>query len=248
MTTNRSTGSEAARDAECSTTLRNLLLVLLVSCAFGVVLFGAVAAHSAAVQRHTRQKVAPPAPAGILHRSPAIAAQANGLPLEDQLDADSTLGAEAVVSKNLATSTRYTIDVRLADGSEQLIPITAPPGGLELQVRDMTGDHVQNDLVVRPVLTHWPLMVLLNDGHDHFTLAISATLPSSMDSGSRLSSTQQIPDTAALVSLDSPTGAPASQQQMIPKLQQGFLSSLAQHSTNQAERTSVSGRAPPAKI
>ena len=186
MTTNMSTSHEAARDAECSTTLRNLLLVLLVSCAFGVLLFGAVAAHSAALRR-PKQRVAPPFPSGILHRSPAVAAQANDSLRQNELDAGSALGAEAIVSENLAPSTRYTIDVRLADGSEQLIPITAPPGGLQLEIRDMTGDNVQNDLVVRPALTHWPLIVLLNDGHDHFTVAISATLPSSMDSGSRAS-------------------------------------------------------------
>jgi hypothetical protein len=249
MTTNMSTSHEAARDAECSTTIRYLLVSLLVFCALGVLLFGAVAAHSAAALRRPRQRVAPPSPAGILHRSPAVAAQANDLLRKDELDADSALGAEAVVSENLAPSTGYTIDVRLADGSEQFIAITAPPGGLELQVRDMTGDSIQNDLVVRPALTHWPLIVLLNDGHNHFTVAISATLPSSVDSGSRLSRSRQISDGAALVSFASKAGSSASGRQfLVPRLQQGFLSSFTQSSTNQTDRISVSGRAPPAKI
>jgi hypothetical protein len=249
MTMNISASHEAARDAECSTTLRNLLVSLLVLCALGVLLFGAVAAHSAAALRHPKQRVAPPSPAGILHRSPAVAAQANDPVGKDELDADSALGAEAVVSENLAPSTRYTIHVRLADGSEQLIPITAPPGGLELRVRDMTGDNIQNDLVVRPALTHWPLIVLLNDGHNHFTVAISASLPSSMDSGSRLSRSQQVPDGAVLVSLASKADASASNRQfLVPKLQQGFLSSFTQSSTNRTDQISVSGRAPPAKI
>jgi hypothetical protein len=250
MDTNMSTSQEASRDAECSTTIRYLLVSLLVFCALGVLLFGAVAAHSAAGLKHPRQRVAPPSsPAGILHRSPAVAAQANDSLRQDGLDADSALGAEAVVSENLAPSTGYTIDVRLADGSEQLIPITAPPGGLELQVRDMTGDNVQNDLVVRPALTHWPLIVLLNDGHNHFTVAISATLPSSMDSGSRLSRSQRVPDGTVLVSFASKAGASASDGQfLVPKLRQGFLSSFTQSATNQTDRISVSGRAPPAKI
>jgi hypothetical protein len=250
MTTNISTSHEDARDAECSTTILYLLVFLLVFCALGVLLFGAVAAHSAAGLKHPRQRVAPPSsPAGILHRSPAVAAQANDPLRQNELDADSALRAEAVVSENLAPSTGYTIDVRLADGSEQLIPITAPPGGLELRVRDMTGDNVQNDLVVRPALTHWPLIVLLNDGHNHFTVAISATLPSSMDSGSRLSRSQPAPDTAALVSFASKAGASTSDRQfLVPKLQQGFLSSFTQRSTNQTDRISISGRAPPAKI
>ena len=127
MTTNMNTSNEAARDAECSTTIRYLLVSLLVFCALGVLLFGAVAAHSAAALRRPRQKVAPPSPAGILHRSPAVAAQANDSLRQNELDADSALGAEAVVSENLAPSTGYTIDVRLADGSEQLIAITRRP-------------------------------------------------------------------------------------------------------------------------
>src|SRR5579872_2860777 len=249
MTTNMSTSPEAARDAECSTTIRYLLVSLLVFCALGVLLFGAVAARSAAALRHPRQRVAPPSPAGILHRSPAVAALANDSLRQNELDADSALGAEALVSENLGPSTGYTIDVRLADGSEQLIPITAPPGGLELQVRDMTGDNIQNDLVVRPTLTHWPLIVLLNDGPNHFTVAISAPLPSAMDSGSRLSRSQHVPDGTVLVSFTSKAGTSASDRQfLVPKLQQGFLSSFTQSSTNQTDRISVSGRAPPAKI
>ncbi len=250
MDTNTSTSHEAARDAECSTTIRYLLVSLLVFCALGVLLFGAVAAHSAAALKHPRQRVAPPSsPAGILHRSPAVAAHANDTLRQDGLDADSALGAETAVSENLAPSTGYTIDVHLADGSEQLIPITAPPGGLELQVRDMTGDNVQNDLVVRPALTHWPLIVLLNDGRNHFTVAIAGTLPSSMDSGSQLSGSRQVPDGAVLVSFASKAGSSASGRQfLVPKLQQGFLSSFTQSSTNQTDRISVSGRAPPAKI
>ena len=79
----------------------------------------------------------------------------------------------------------------------------------------MTGDNIQNDLVVRPALTHWPLIVLLNDGHNHFTVAISATLPSAMDSGSRLSRSQQVPDGAVLVSFASKAGTSASDRQFL---------------------------------
>ena len=243
-----SASHEAARDAECSTTLRNLLLVLLVSCAFGVLLFGAVAAHSAALRR-PRQKAAPPFPSGILHRSPAVAVQANDSLRQNELDADSALGAEAVVSVNLAPSTDTPSTYALPTAQSNSSLSLRRPADFNWQVRDMTGDNVQNDLVVRPALTHWPLIVLLNDGHNHFTVAISATLPSSVDSGSRLSRSQQVPDGAVLVSFASKAGASASNRQfLVPKLQQGFLSSFRQCSANQTDRISVSGRDPPAKI
>jgi hypothetical protein len=75
--------------------------------------------------------------------------------------------------------TRYTLNLKLDIGSEQSVVVMAPPGGLELAVRDMTGDKVQNDLVVTPALLRWPLIVLVNDGHNHFTAAISAKFPNS---------------------------------------------------------------------
>ena len=154
-----------------------------------------------------------------------------------------------MVSENLAPSTGYTIDVRLADGSEQLIPITAPPGGLELQVRDMTGDNVQNDLVLRPALIALAAdraaerrPQSLHGGHfGHFAKLHGFRQPAVRS--------RQVPDGAALVSFASKAGTSASDRQfLVPKLQQGFLSSFTQSSTNQTDRISVSGRAPPAKI
>jgi hypothetical protein len=157
-----------------------------------------------------------------------------------------SLNAAAVVSENLSLSTRYTVRVRLSGGNEQVISINAPPGGLQLEVRDMTGDDVRNDLILRPALIHWPLIVLLNDGHDHFTVAISATLPSSVDSGSRASRSRQNPETAALTS-SSPKAGPQASSRQIPgsTLQRGFLPPLAQRVANQLAHRSVLGRAPP---
>jgi hypothetical protein len=236
-------------EKECSAMLRYVLVFILALCALGVLVFGAAAAHSSAVPRHPMRTVLPRLRSAISQDSSApqnqVASQETA-GFEDFKDTES-LNAAAVVSENVSLSTRYTVRVRLSGGDEQVISITAPPGGLQLEVRDMTGDDVRNDLVLRPALIHWPLIVLLNDGHDHFTVAISATLPSSVDSGNRASRTRQIPETAALTSSSPKAGPQASSRQILGStLKRGFLPPLAQRVANQVAHRSVLGRAPPA--
>jgi hypothetical protein len=188
-----------------------------------------------------------PVRSSILHEFPAQATGETYVSEALGASRNDDSGAAAVVSQNLVLSTRYTVHVRLAGGAEQLIPVTAPPGGLQLEVRDMTGDNVQNDLVLRPALIHWPLIVLLNDGHDHFTVAISATLPGSLDSGRRASGTQQAPEIVALSSSCSKAGPRARNGQLfVPRPQKDLLSPLTQGVTNRMAHESASGRAPPA--
>jgi hypothetical protein len=144
--------------------------------------------------------------------------------------------------------TRYTL--KLDIGGEQSVEVMAPPGGLELAVRDMTGDKVQNDVVVTPALLHWPLTVLVNDGHNHFTVAISAKFPdSSASDQDQASGTRGFVDLSALVSagfehhaLTDHGGFP------LPPRQEGlFLSpvtaAMPLHAIN-----SGSGRAPPSLV
>jgi hypothetical protein len=241
---NVSANDKATKETECSATLRYALVFLLVVCAFAAVFFGAAAAHSAVALRRPMRTVLLPLRSAILHSS-VLEIDGNSR-LATVVDADRSLNAAAAVQRNSAPSTRYTVHVRLAGGTEELIPVTAPPGGLQLEVRDMTGDNVQNDLVLRPALIHWPLIVLLNDGHDHFTVAISATLPSSLDSGSRASGARQVPETVALASSSCKAGPQARNGQLfIPRLQKGLLSPLTQRVTNRMGHESISERAPP---
>lgn len=51
--------------------------------------------------------------------------------------------------------------------------VKAPPGGLQLEMQDMSGDNVSNDLVLTSRLMKSQLVVLLNDRHDNLTVAIS---------------------------------------------------------------------------
>lgn len=240
-----STNPKAENETACSAALRYSLVFLLVFCMVAVLFVGAVRAHSTATLRRPMQTILMPLRSTISKGSTARE-DGSGDGLEPLgIDGDRGLGGADVVKQNLAPATRYTIHLRLA-GGEQLIPVIAPPGGLQFEVRDMTGDNVRNDLVLRPALVHWPLIVLLNDGHDHFTVAISAALPSSLNSLSRASRAQQVPGTTALESSTSKAGGLANSGQAIPKLQQGFLSLIQQRVINRTGYASVSGRAPPA--
>ena len=235
---------QAEKETACSAALRYVLVFLLVFCTVAVLFVGAVRAYSTATLRRPMQQILMPLRSTISNGSTA-GEDSSGDALEPLgIDGDGGLGAAHVVKQNLAPATRYTIHLRLA-GGEQLIPVVAPPGGLQFEVRDMTGDNVRNDLVLRPALVHWPLIVLLNDGHDHFTVAISAALPSSVDSDDRASGTQQIPETVALVSSASKAGRLANNGRPVPKLQQRFFSPLPHWVTNRTGYPSVSGRAPP---
>jgi hypothetical protein len=152
-------------------------------------------------------------------------------------------GATAVVEQ--PSSTRYNIKVKWAAGDQQSIAVTAPPGGLYLEARDMTGDDVPNDLVLRPAL-HWPLIVLLNDGHNHFTVAISGTPSNAFDSGNRASSGRQFLETLALTSTGSPGGRLANHKRLVAsQLQQDFLALCTQSVFHGMCHTSLSGRSPP---
>jgi hypothetical protein len=241
MDTNRETEKETA----CSTALRYVLVFLLVLCA--VLLFGAVGSYSTATLRHTMRTVLRPLQSAILGELPAAEVVPNNSQEIVAIDGDRGLDAAAVVKQSFSQAARYVIHLQLAGGADQLITVTAPPGGLQFEVRDMTGDNVRNDLVLRPALVHWPLIVLLNDGHDHFTVAIASTLPSSLDSPSGASGARQIRETVALASSGSrPSPLTNIEQQFVTNLRKNFFPPIAQRVTNGTAHTSVSGRAPPA--
>lgn len=146
--------------------------------------------------------------------------------------------------------TRYTVRLKLDMGGEQSVDVMAPPGGLELALRDTTGDKVPNDVVVTPALLHWPLTVLVNDGHNHFTVAISAKSPdSSASEQDQASGTRGLVDISALVSggfehhaLTDHGGVP------VPPRQQGLVPSILTSSTPLHAIASGSGRAPPSLV
>ncbi len=88
-------------------------------------------------------------------------------------DGDHSLQETIVIEQSFAQYTLYTVRLQFASGSEQSLAIAAPPGGLQPVLRDMSGDNVANDVVLISRLLGLPSIVLLNEGHDHLTVAIS---------------------------------------------------------------------------
>lgn len=84
-------------------------------------------------------------------------------------DGDAQLDIATVqVGQIGASDTRYWIHFRLSSGVRQLIPVTAPLGGLHIASRDVNGDSFV-DLVVTTAWHELPVTVLLNDGRGNFT-------------------------------------------------------------------------------
>jgi hypothetical protein len=160
------------------------------------------------------------------------------------LDGDHTLDAATVAERAFARYTLYTVRVQFASGAEQSIALMAPPGGLKPEVRDMSGDRVPNDLVFTSMLFRSPLIVLLNDGHDHLTVAIS---PGSFASGENgLSSQHQLPRVAALGASRFKAGGLRNGEGFFsPQLQESLLFPVARSVAITSDLASSSGRAPP---
>jgi len=165
--------------------------------------------------------------------------------------ADSSRSQVNEISQNQAAwNVRYIVRLRLDTGDEQSVTVMAPPGGLELAVRDMTGDKVQNDVVVTPALLHWPLTVLVNDGHNHFTVVISAKFPdSSASDQGQASRTSGTVDFSALVSTGFEPHALTDRGGLpVPPRQAGLLPSIATAATPLHTVSSGSGRSPPSLV
>jgi hypothetical protein len=162
-------------------------------------------------------------------------------------DGDHSLEAAIVAEQVFARYTLYTVRLQFASGAEQSIAVAAPPGGLQPEMRDMSGDSVANDLVLTSRLLRSLLVVLLNDGHDHLTVAVS---PGSFASGEgRASGPHQVHRASALLSYGFKLRALSNGGGLfLPQPQPNFLSPISQIVTKPAGYTSSSGRAPPALV
>jgi hypothetical protein len=65
-------------------------------------------------------------------------------------------------------SAQYFIQVRLTEGGRQVLRLSAPPGGLFITPKDVTGDGTL-DLVVRANFSHAVVAIFLNDGCGRFS-------------------------------------------------------------------------------
>jgi hypothetical protein len=163
-------------------------------------------------------------------------------------DGDHSLDLATVVEQVIGAVSRYTVQLHLASGAEQSIALTAPSGGLQLEMQDMSGDKIRNDLVLSPTLLRWLPTVLLNDGHDHYAVAISGTDPGSMTSGQELAPRgSEYQGTVALMSSGFRTsGLMNDGGVFLPQVQEELFSPTAQTIAQRLSYSSSSGRAPPA--
>ena len=161
-------------------------------------------------------------------------------------DGDHSLDLATVVEQAIGEYSRYTVQLQLASGAEQSIAVTAPPGGLRLEMRDMTGDNVANDLVLTPALIQWLPTVLVNDGHDHFAVVISNHPRDSLSCGQDLESGGSAArGTAALMPSGFKAGGLTRGRELFPQLRELLLAPTTQAVFPRWEHATSSGRAPP---
>jgi hypothetical protein len=100
-----------------------------------------------------------------------------------------------------ASHARYWIGFRMSAGSQQMIGVNGPVGGLEIASRDVNGDNII-DLVVSAAWLKSPVAVLVNDGHGNFTVHDPAAFSGALTNPSRTldSPNRQDSDRAAAVS------------------------------------------------
>jgi len=78
--------------------------------------------------------------------------------------------ANVQASQNSAGESSYWIRLALTGSGRQLIRLSGPSGGLQIEARDVNGD-ASVDLILATSWLHRPVAVLLNDGHGKFSNA-----------------------------------------------------------------------------
>jgi hypothetical protein len=128
--------------------------------------------------------------------------------------------------------------------------VTGPQGGLQLEMHDMTGDKIPNDLIIRPALLRWLPTIVVKDGKDHYAVAVSGTDPGSMSSGEELASRGSNDQGifALICSGFKVCGLAKDGGLFPPQIHEDFSSPSIQTIAQDLGYSSSSGRAPPAFI
>jgi hypothetical protein len=163
------------------------------------------------------------------------------------LAGDHSLDDATVIEHGVDGYAKYTVQLHLASGAEQSIVVTAPSGGLQIEMQDMTGDKVPNDLVIRPALLQWLPTVLVNDGHDHFAVVIPGAIETYISSAQELAPIESDRrGTVALTSSSFKAHALANHEEsFVPQNKIETRISIAELSVISLGHCSSSGRAPP---
>ncbi|HKM66488.1 MAG TPA: hypothetical protein VJX70_04920 [Candidatus Acidoferrum sp.] len=176
----------------------------------------------------------------------ALGSQRNVTRFTTRFDGDHSLDTATVTEQVFARYTLYIVHLQFASGIEQLIAVSAPPGGLQPEMRDMSGDSIPNDLVMTSKLFRSLLVVLVNDGHDHLTVAVSPH-PFASGDGQALGS-GQIHRIVALASSGVRSVDLADSGELLPQQTPAKpLSLIGQLRATRAAYSSGPGRAPPSR-
>jgi hypothetical protein len=162
-------------------------------------------------------------------------------------DGDHSLDGATITEEATGGHANYTVNLRLASGVEQSVVVVGPPGGLQIEMHDMTGDHVPNDVILRPVLFSLLPTVLVNDGHDHFAVVVSGADPDNFSSSEDLGSRRRNGQTFVFLRSSGfrTIHLSESKRMLVPRLRQCIFSPFAQSVASGAHCTSATDRAPP---
>jgi hypothetical protein len=162
-------------------------------------------------------------------------------------DGDHSLDVAIVTEEVSNGQVNYTVQLRLASGGDQSFTVAGPPGGLKIEMQDMTGDHIPNDVLLRPALFSSLPTVLVNDGHNHFAVLVSGADPGSFTSPANLGSRQENGQTSAFLRSSGfkAIHLPASKRTLVPQVQQSLLAPVRQSFAWGIDHVSRLDRAPP---
>lgn len=161
---------------------------------------------------------------------------------------DHSLNAATVTERSADGRALYTVNLRLASGAEQSVEVAGPPGGLQIEMDDMTGDHVPNDLILRPALFSLLPTILVNDGHDHFAVVVSGADSGSCSAPENLGSAGHNSQTFAFLGSSGFKAIHLSggRRMLTPQPRRTLLASFVQSFGCHAKRGCHLDRAPPA--
>jgi len=84
--------------------------------------------------------------------------------------------ASVEAGTTISGNTDYWIQLQLSAAGPQSIRLVAPSGGLQIEARDVNGDHAV-DLVLTTTSLRQPVAIFLNDGHGSFSRVASSDFP-----------------------------------------------------------------------
>jgi hypothetical protein len=160
---------------------------------------------------------------------------------------DHSLNAATVTEQAVDGRANYTVQLRLASGAEQTVIVPGPPGGLQVEMHDMTGDNVPNDVVLRPALFSWLPTVLVNDGSGHYAVVVSGADPGAFSSPENLGSRRQNAQTFAFLRSSGfkSIPRPGGERMLIPQSERPLVLPSSQPLACGLAQVALSDRAPP---